>query len=223
MYCIRHIFRESNFSQIGTSRRFHEWLNSRSRRRAKDGEISIIHSFARALCTVLLVLLVHKSHSCVGNSGSKVNFVCVVEFVNSTRLTKFAKIKPLQNIWRIQYFPVKLSLLKQPLTHYGTSPLKLFSIKGLHYVYEDKAIYYTDGHFWRREHHRIILKYHFKSQDTRNILWCSRKQSRHLLYYYGSPPGLPFALPGFCTCRNSCSSFQRGTGPGFFARSVMRI
>ena len=31
-YCIRYIFRESNFSRIGTSRHFREWLNSRSRR-----------------------------------------------------------------------------------------------------------------------------------------------------------------------------------------------
>ena len=30
-YCIRYIFRESNFSRIGTSRHFREWLNSRSR------------------------------------------------------------------------------------------------------------------------------------------------------------------------------------------------
>ena len=29
----------------------------------------------------------------------------------------------------------------------------------------------------------IFPKYHFKPQDTRNILWCSRQQSRHLLYY----------------------------------------
>ena len=54
-YCIHHIFQESNFSRIGTSRHFCEWLNLRSRR-AMDREISIIHSFARALCTVLLVL-----------------------------------------------------------------------------------------------------------------------------------------------------------------------
>ena len=32
VYCIRYIFRESDFSRIGTSRHFHEWLNSRSRR-----------------------------------------------------------------------------------------------------------------------------------------------------------------------------------------------
>ena len=31
IYCIRYIFRESNFSRIGTSRHFREWLNSRSR------------------------------------------------------------------------------------------------------------------------------------------------------------------------------------------------
>ena len=46
--------------------------------------------------------------------------------------------------------------------------------------------YYTDGDFWRREHHGMFLsrglKYHFKPQDTRNIPWCSRQQSRHLLY-----------------------------------------
>ena len=70
------------------------------------GEISIIHSFARALCTVLLVLRIHKSHSCVGirgkfifaccrilASGSEVNLFLRVEFANSTRLAKFAKIK----------------------------------------------------------------------------------------------------------------------------------
>ena len=44
MYCIRHIFRESNFSRIRTSRHFREWLNSRSRRRAMDKEISTYHS-----------------------------------------------------------------------------------------------------------------------------------------------------------------------------------
>ena len=74
-YCISHIFRESNFSQIGTSRHFREWLNLRSRRRAMDGEISIIHSFARALCTVLLHVVLRTqvtfpgSHSCVGIGG----------------------------------------------------------------------------------------------------------------------------------------------------------
>ena len=31
VYCIRYIFRESNFSRIGTSRHFRECLNSRSR------------------------------------------------------------------------------------------------------------------------------------------------------------------------------------------------
>ena len=66
VYCIRHIFCESNFSRIGTSRHFREWLNSRSRR-AMDAEISTYHSLtfrrkyelsclACALCTVLLVL-----------------------------------------------------------------------------------------------------------------------------------------------------------------------
>ena len=47
-YCIRHIFRESNFSRIGTLRHFREWLNSRSRR---------------------AMYCVHKSHSCVGIGG----------------------------------------------------------------------------------------------------------------------------------------------------------
>ena len=42
-YCIRHIFRESNFSRIGTSRHFREWLISQSRR-AMDAEISTHHS-----------------------------------------------------------------------------------------------------------------------------------------------------------------------------------
>ena len=67
--------------------------------------------------------------------------------------------------------------------------------------------HYTDGDFWRREHHGMFLspgfemilredyksrdevegliffpKYHFKPQDTGNIPWCSRQQSRHLLY-----------------------------------------
>ena len=48
IYCIRHIFRESNFSRIGTLRHFREWLNSRSRR---------------------AMYCVHKSHSCVGIGG----------------------------------------------------------------------------------------------------------------------------------------------------------
>ena len=43
-YCIRHIFCESNFLQIRTSRHFREWLNLRSRRRAMDAEISTYHS-----------------------------------------------------------------------------------------------------------------------------------------------------------------------------------
>ena len=74
-YCICHIFHESNFSRIGTSRHFREWLNSRSRRRAMDGEFTYLH-FARALCTVQSVLLVLHTqvaflglHSCVGIGG----------------------------------------------------------------------------------------------------------------------------------------------------------
>ena len=39
-YCIRHIFRESNFSRIRTLRHFREWLNLRSKR-AMNGEVSL--------------------------------------------------------------------------------------------------------------------------------------------------------------------------------------
>ena len=53
-YCIHHIFCESNFLRIGTSRLFREWVNSRLRRRAMDREISIIHSFAQ-VCNVMTV------------------------------------------------------------------------------------------------------------------------------------------------------------------------
>ena len=48
-YSIRHIFRESNFLRIRTSRHFREFNHSRSRRRAMEAEISsllIIHSFS---------------------------------------------------------------------------------------------------------------------------------------------------------------------------------
>ena len=111
-----------------------------------------------------------------------------------------------------------------------------------------KGQHYTDGDFWRKEHHGMFLlrvlkwywgkiispersrgtyiifpKYHFKPQDTRNILWCSQQQSCHLLYYYHNGSPIPIALLGFCTCRNSHSSFQRMAGRGFLVRSVMRI
>ena len=112
------IFRESNFSRIGTSRHFREWLNSRLRRRAMDEEISIIHSFSegkisdpalRMHCVLYYYYYcaVHKSHSCVGIGGkSGGKYFCVLLnpriAPGSTRLAKFAKIKSPRNIWRIQ-------------------------------------------------------------------------------------------------------------------------
>ena len=63
-YCIRHIFRESNFSRIRTSRHFCEWLNSRSKR-AMNGEVSI----KLELSCALHVQCVCKLHSCVGIRG----------------------------------------------------------------------------------------------------------------------------------------------------------
>ena len=51
----------------------------------------------------------------------------------------------------------------------------------------------------------IFPKYHFKPQDTRNILWCSRQQSRHLLYYMASPLPCPASA---WTCRNLHSSVK---------------
>ena len=87
-------------------------------------EIGIIHSCAHALCTVLLVLrMIHKLHSCVGIGGKL--FLRVVKFANSTRLAKFAKIKPPRNIWRIQYVEC-LTCLTQVLPN--TNPLSNFSI-----------------------------------------------------------------------------------------------
>ena len=84
-YCIRHIFSESNFSRIGTSRHFREWLNSRLRRRAMDEEISIIHSFSEGKISDSALHMhcvlyydycaVHKSHSCVGIGGK---YFCVL-------------------------------------------------------------------------------------------------------------------------------------------------
>ena len=85
IYCIRHIFRESNFSRIGTSRHFREWLNSRSRRRAMDGGISIIHSFselkanlASLPCTCTMYCTTSIAYtSRIHASGSEVNiFAC---------------------------------------------------------------------------------------------------------------------------------------------------
>ena len=81
-------FASLNFSRIGTSRHFGEWWNSWSRRRAiMDGEISIIHSFARALCTVLLVL---QTQVAFMRRDRRWIFLRVVKFTNSTRLAKFA-------------------------------------------------------------------------------------------------------------------------------------
>ena len=53
VYCICHIFRESNFSRIGTSRYFREGLNSRSRKRAimDGGQRTQYHSLI-CMCTV---------------------------------------------------------------------------------------------------------------------------------------------------------------------------
>ena len=99
------------FSRIGTSRHFREWLNSRLRRRANMDGGRRNHCYSLiCTCTVYcatVVLWIHKSHSCVGIGliGGKL-FVRVVDFANSTRLAKFAKIKNPRNIWRIQYYKV---------------------------------------------------------------------------------------------------------------------
>ena len=71
-----------------------------------DREISIIHSFACALCTVLLVLLTQVtfsgSHSeCVGIGGKFFARRWIRE-QHPTR--KIRENKPPRNIWRIQYF-----------------------------------------------------------------------------------------------------------------------
>ena len=98
-----HIFRESNFSQIGTSRHIHEHVKFAIEEKSNGKKkISIIHSFARALCTVLLVLRTQVAFPSHSWSGLEVNFLCV-KFANRTRLAKFAKIKTPRNIWRIQY------------------------------------------------------------------------------------------------------------------------
>ena len=103
VYCIRHItsliFRESGLQDISAS----GWIRDRGGEQSwtEVGEISIIHSFARALCTVLLVIVYNVYTSCILASRSEVNlFSRVIEFANSTRLVKFAKIKPPWNIWR---------------------------------------------------------------------------------------------------------------------------
>ena len=55
-------------------------------------------------CTTSIAYIYTSRILPLGRSGSEVNlFSRVVEFANSTRLVKFAKIKPPWNIWRIQY------------------------------------------------------------------------------------------------------------------------
>ena len=59
----------------------------------------------------------------------------------------------------------------------------------------------------------IFPKYHFKPQDTRNISWCSRQQSRHLLYYMAPHchARLLHKIPVYRNHRNSqLNSIQRG-------------
>ena len=85
-YCIRHIFCESNFSRIWTSRHFCEWLNSRSRRRAimDRSEKSVSFTHLHMHCVLYYWYCVWYT-SCILASGSEVNlFLRVVEFVNST-------------------------------------------------------------------------------------------------------------------------------------------
>ena len=108
-YCIRHIFRESNFSRIGTSRHFCEWLNSRSRRRAimDGGRRNQYHSL---ICTCIVYCTTSIAYTQVAFLRWDY-FRAVVEFANSTRLAKFAKIKPPRNIWRIQYSAKNYSFL----------------------------------------------------------------------------------------------------------------
>ena len=87
-YCIRHIFREFNFSRIGTSRHFREQLNSRSRKRAMDGEIIIIYSYyfqkaklaimtctCNVYCTTMYIAYTSRIHAS-GQIGGK--YFCVL-------------------------------------------------------------------------------------------------------------------------------------------------
>ena len=78
-YCIRHIFRESNFSRIGTSRHFREWFNSRWRRRAMDANqyLSFTHfQKAKVTCTVYCTTSIAYT-SRIHAWGSEVNiFAC---------------------------------------------------------------------------------------------------------------------------------------------------
>ena len=105
-YNFTHVLYTPYFSRIGTSRHFREWLNSRSRRRVimDGGQRNQYHSLI-CMCTMYCTILVLRMYtSRILASGSEVNlFLRVVEFANSTRLAKFAKIKPSRNIWRIQY------------------------------------------------------------------------------------------------------------------------
>ena len=136
VYCILYtpyIFHESNFLRIGTSRHFRKWLNSRSRRRAimDGGRRNQYHSLictCTVYCTTSIVYNVYTS--CILASGSEVNlFSRVIEFANSTRLAKFAKIKPPRNIWRryVQVYGAPTSLYCKLHTHACT-------IIGLHII-----------------------------------------------------------------------------------------
>ena len=84
-----------------------------------DREISIIHSFCT--CTVYCtqtyilqnsgtVLLVLRTQVAFLHRDQRYIFLCVVKFASSTRLAKFAQIKTLRNIWRIQYSARRTSM-----------------------------------------------------------------------------------------------------------------
>ena len=80
VYCIHHMFCESNFLRIGTSRHFREWLNSRLRRRSSNhgrrSEKSVSFTHLHVHCVLYyLVLRIHNSHSCVGTVGIGGKFI----------------------------------------------------------------------------------------------------------------------------------------------------
>ena len=63
-------------------------------------------------CTITSIAYTQVAFLRQGRSGSEVNlFLRVVEFANSTRLAKFAKINPPRNIWRIQYLAIAASII----------------------------------------------------------------------------------------------------------------
>ena len=68
------IFRESGLQDISASGLIRDRGEEQSW--TEVGEISISHLFARALCTVLLVLRIHKSHSCIGIGGKYIFAGC---------------------------------------------------------------------------------------------------------------------------------------------------